>query len=88
MGKRHVVQPPRRRPRWGWAVVGGVVLLAAGALWYTSGGAPRLVLDREVVDLGHLPFEAPARVVFTLTNAGDGPLRLADVPQVKALKGC
>ncbi len=52
------------------------------------GGTPRLVLDREVVDLGYLPFETPARVVFTLTNAGTGSLKLEDVPRVKVLKGC
>jgi hypothetical protein len=52
------------------------------------GGTPRLALDRDTVDLGYLPFETPARVVFTLTNAGDGVLRLAEVPRVKAIKGC
>jgi hypothetical protein len=46
------------------------------------------VVDRTEVDLGSLPFEAPATVVFTLTNAGDGLLRIADVPPVRVLKGC
>jgi hypothetical protein len=73
--------------------LGLVMLVAAGAWWRStspeaSNGTPRLVLDREVVDLGFLPFEAPARAVFTLTNAGDVPLRLADVPRVSVLKGC
>ena len=42
-------------------------------MWSGSGGPnvwgekPRLVVDREVVDLGDLPFDTPARVVFTLT---------------------
>jgi len=71
-----------------------LVAVGAGAFWWfseaqdTSGGTPRLLMDRTEVDLGYLPFEAPARVVFTLTNAGDGLLRLADVPPVKVLKGC
>jgi hypothetical protein len=73
--------------------LGLVTLAVAGAWWRspspeTSNGTPRLVLDREAVDLGFFPFEAPARAVFTLTNAGDGPLRLADVPRVSVLKGC
>lgn len=96
MGKQRGKQRPRRRPRWRWAALAGIVLVAvgAGAFWWfseaqdTSGGTPRLVMDRTEVDLGYLPFEAPARVVFTLTNAGDGLLRLADVPPVKVLKGC
>lgn len=96
MGKRRAKETPPRRPRWWWVAFGGLALIVAGvalAWWHWElpdavGGTPRLVLDREVVDLGVLPFEAPARVVFTLTNAGNGPLRLAEVPRVKALKGC
>jgi hypothetical protein len=71
-------------------------LIAIGAVtaWWlwrapeVSGGTPRLVLDREIVELGYFPFESAARVVFTLTNAGDGVLKLADVPRIKVLKGC
>lgn len=85
----------RRRP-WRWAAFGAVALLAlsGGAFWWfseaqnTAGGTPRLVLDRELVDLGYLRFETPVRVVFMLTNTGDGLLRLTDVPKVKVLKGC
>jgi hypothetical protein len=96
MAKQRGKRTPRRRPRWRWAALGGVILVAVGAAafwWFSevqdaSGGTPRLVVDREVVDLGYLPFEAPARVVFTLTNAGDGSLKLAEVPPVRVLKGC
>jgi hypothetical protein len=96
MGQHRVKQPPPRRRGWRRAAFAAAVLvvLGAGAFWWLSeaqdapGGKPRLVLDREVVDLGALPFEAPARVVFTLTNAGDASLRLADVPPVRVLKGC
>lgn len=96
MGKQWVKQPTPPRWGWRWVVLGVVLLLIGGgaAGWWLSAapdaaaGRPRLVLDRDVVDLGYLPFEAPARVVFTLSNAGDGPLKLADVPRVKAVKGC
>ena len=96
MAKHSRMQPPPRRPRWRWAALGVVVLVAlgAGAFWWlseaqdTPGGRPRLVLDREVVDLGKLPFEKPARVVFTLTNAGNSSLRLDGVPRVQLLQGC
>lgn len=100
MGKRRntprVKQPPPRRPGWRGAAWGALVLVAVGGgglwwlwgAWEASGGTQRLVVDRTEVDLGSLPFEAPARVVFTLTNAGDGLLRIADVPPVRVLKGC
>ena len=97
MSKKKRVEPPApRRGRRRWVVVGVLAAIVAGAgtFWWqsesldTSGGTPRLVVDREVVDLGTLPLEAPARVVFTLTNTGDGALKLADVPRVKAVQGC
>jgi len=93
--KKKKAQPlPARNSRTRWAVVGAVLVIGIAAGWWISGGPdawgdrPRLVLDREVVDLGDLPFDAPARVVFTLTNAGPGLLKLAGVPRVEAVKGC
>ena len=91
-GKR-VARPIPRRAWWPWVALGTAVLIvgATGTFWWdsgASGGRPRLVLDREVVDLGDLPFETPARVVFTLSNAGDGRLEIAGEPRVKAVKGC
>ncbi|MBI4608954.1 MAG: hypothetical protein HY726_08100 [Candidatus Rokubacteria bacterium] len=96
MGKQRARQAPPRRRRWRWAALAALGLIAAAAAgfwWFSeppaaSGGTPRLVVNRTEVDLGDLPFEAPARAVFTLTNAGDGLLRLASVPPVKLLKGC
>lgn len=94
--KKRVAPPGARRGRRRWVMLGVLAAIVAGAgtLWWQSeslgtyGGTPRLVVDREVVELGSLPFEAPARVVFTLTNAGDGALKIAEVPRVKAVQGC
>jgi hypothetical protein len=97
MSKRTKGKDARRRSRWGRRVwlVGGIVLVAAAAgLWFrpapndSSGGTPRLVVDRTEVDLGYRRFDMPARVVFTLTNGGDAPLRLTDSPRVRAVAGC
>ncbi|MBI1892940.1 MAG: hypothetical protein HYS14_02350 [Candidatus Rokubacteria bacterium] len=96
MGKKRIVKPPPRKTRWHRLALGtfGLVAVAAVTAWWlwsapeVSGGTPRLVLDRDVVELGYLPFESPARVMFTLTNTGDGVLKLADIPRVKVLKGC
>lgn len=95
MGKQRLKQPPSKRSMRRWAAFGILGLVAVVAAFWgfrepreAAGGTPRLVLDHDVVELGTLPFEAPARVVFTMTNTGEGPLRLADVPRVRALKGC
>lgn len=94
MKKRKGQPVPARSSRMRWAAVGTVLVIGTVAGWWISGGPdawgdrPRLIVDREVVDLGDLPFDAPARVVFTLTNAGPGTLKLAGVPRVEAVKGC
>ncbi|MBI3456310.1 MAG: hypothetical protein HY002_11045 [Candidatus Rokubacteria bacterium] len=85
---------PRVRRRATLAVV--VVLVAAAGMvaWLTwpsvtaEGGVPRLVVEQPEVDLGYRRYESPVRAVFTLTNAGDGPLRLVETPRVRAVAGC
>ncbi len=87
-----------RAPRWRSWTLAVIVLLAAAAgggwwLWRTpepeaSGGTPRLVLDRDTIDLGPMALNTPARATFTLTNAGDGTLRITGVSSVRALEGC
>jgi hypothetical protein len=94
MGKKRGQSASPRRSRMRWAVLAVVLLVGLLGGWWIAGGPdrwgppPRLVLDREVVDLGDLPYGAPARAVFTLTNAGPGTLKLAGVPRVEAVKGC
>lgn len=100
MGKHHGNRvngrTPAPRRRWrGWAMVAVAVVLVGAAggwiLWAppeAAGGTPRLVLDRDTVDLGSVPFETPARVVFTLTNEGDGALTILNTPRVEAVEGC
>lgn len=74
-------------------VVVGVALVATGAWWLLgsggiAGGTPSLAVDREVIELGRYPFDKWARATFTLSNTGDGPLRILNDPDVSALKGC
>jgi hypothetical protein len=69
------------------------VLVAAGLSWWVwdrraADGVPRLAVDHETIDLGQLPFSAPARATFTLTNTGTGSLRIVEAPRVKVLQGC
>jgi hypothetical protein len=87
----------RGRGGWArWALAAGAIIVAAagGTLWLRSApkeanaGTPRLVVDRTEVDLGYRRFDTPARVVFTLTNAGNAPLRLTESPPVRVIAGC
>jgi len=86
----------RRGGRVRWALAAGamIVAAAAGTLWLrpapreANAGTPRLVVDRTEVDLGYRRFDTPARVAFTLTNAGDAPLRLVEAPRVTIIAGC
>jgi hypothetical protein len=94
MKKRQDQQLPTVRSWRRWAMLGGVLVVGMAAVWWVAGGPnawgekPRLVVDRDAVDLGDLPFDTPAHVVFTLTNSGEGTLTLAGAPRVEAVKGC
>lgn len=90
--------PPPRRSGRARAVIAlslAAVALAGGGAWWawshretTGPGTPRLAVDRTAADLGYRRFDEPTRVVFTLTNAGDGVLRLSGVPRVEVVAGC
>jgi hypothetical protein len=97
MSKQGKGKHTKTRSGWGRRalLVGGIALVVvAGGLWLRPaskqpvGGTPRLVVDRTEVDLGYRRFDTPARVVFTLTNAGDAPLRLMESPPVRVIAGC
>ena len=97
MGKHKIPKPrPRARDRRVVVVLAAAIVLAlgGGAYWWGAespepvGGTPRLVLDREVIDVCDVAFETPVNAVFTLKNTGAGVLLLADVPRVKVLAGC
>ena len=93
--KRRDPRRPSGRALW-WALLAAVIVATAGTvtLWLrpapkaATAGTPRLVVDRTEVDLGYRRFETPVRVVFTLTNVGDTPLRLTEVPRVRVVAGC
>lgn len=76
------------------------MLLVAGSLliWTSSParpaatpavtGAPRLAIDRTLVDEGYVKLDTPVRTVFRLRNVGDQPLHILGEPQVELVEGC
>ncbi len=51
-------------------------------------GGPRLVVDRDLIDFGTVPFDHVVQARFHVRNVGDQPLRLAEDPKVVAVEGC
>jgi hypothetical protein len=70
----------------GLAVSGAAISLALGGR--SSGGTPNIVVAEEMVDHGDVVVNTPVRSSFTITNTGDGPLQILNVPQVELLEGC
>ena len=101
MGKKRKkgFTPQRKRNRLPLFLVVAGAILIAGVIWMRSGnentenisetdGAPRLVVDQDKVDYGDVKLNTPIETVFTIQNAGDGPLEILGVPQVELVDGC
>lgn len=80
-------------------VTGAALVAAVATIVFTRSGAPDpagdgetgtpvLRVDRDRIDLGEVPLGESVEAHFTLTNAGDGTVRLARVPYVEAVAGC
>jgi hypothetical protein len=89
---------PHRRPlRWRrWSLVVAVGIGVASAATYAhwpaaplpTGGTPRMIVDRTVIDFGDVPYDRFVDAIFTVTNAGDGVMTIGNRPAVSATKGC
>lgn len=102
--KRTKALPKRGFPPWLWLAVGGAVLLIIGGLglvWSSSdagvvtlditpevAGAPRLAVDREVIDEGYIKLNNTVRTTFRLRNVGDESLHILGEPAVELVEGC
>lgn len=53
-----------------------------------AGGAPKLVVDKEKMDLGTFALGRTIEVKFNVTNAGDQPLTFTGSPYIEVVKGC
>lgn len=68
----------------------GLMSVGVGFRWPVEAGeaprgTPRLVVDRTEIDLANRQFDTPAQAVFTLSNAGDARLTVAEEPPVEIL---
>ncbi len=54
----------------------------------SSKSGPRLVVDKDVFDVGIVPYDWPLYAHFILSNNGDAPLVLSEVPLVRIEEGC
>lgn len=92
----------QQAPRRAWlpwvAVIGALVLIAGGLILWNSSrnrptvtpqvtGAPKLAVDKTVVDEGYVQFNVPVKTTFRLSNVGDQPLKITSVP-VELVEGC
>jgi hypothetical protein len=81
-------------------MLGGIVVLGLTIFFATRGpqapanfapavtGSPKLVADREEVDVGDVPLGQTVEVSFEIANTGDKPLRFIEAPYVEVVEGC
>ena len=95
--------PPTSKRRWrAWALLSVVLVIAGiGAAMASSrrsavrlapsaphDGAPRLLVDKEMVDFGAVPYRKKIEATFELANGGREVLEFTEVPYIEVVKGC
>ncbi len=50
--------------------------------------APRLVIDKEVIDFGAVPYRKMIEAKFEITNGGKEVLEFTQAPYIEVVKGC
>lgn len=94
---------PKQKPKRGlwplWLSLAGLALVVI-AVWAVLGsneqtnarievkGAPRLKVDKEVIDRGDIKLGNPVRDDIRVTNVGDQPLRFTEAPYIEVKEGC
>lgn len=94
-------QQAAQRKRLIAVAVGAIGLLVVGvaALLLTRGGSPtgyeaeyaggpRLSLEQDLYDYGYVKHDTVITTDVEITNVGDAPLQIAEVPVVEVREGC
>ncbi|MEJ5199569.1 MAG: hypothetical protein WHX53_11655 [Anaerolineae bacterium] len=100
--KTDVAPSQQRRLLPIFAIVAALLLIAVGVMLARRTGAPagaaagtpavvnapRLAVDRTLIDFGKVPLDVPVRATFRLSNVGDRPLQILKQPVVEVKAGC
>lgn len=92
----------RQRKLMAFGIAGVILALVAGGLLIafastgsdkpsvpvTVSGAPRLTIDRELIDFGDVPMGKMVTASFNLSNTGDQPLTISHPPVPEVVQGC
>ena len=71
------------------AVAAGVSrTVAPAASARAHDGAPKLVIDKDVIDFGAVPYRKMIEATFEITNAGKEVLEVTEAPFIEVVKGC
>lgn len=94
---------PKSRPKRSlgplWLALGGLVLVLVAGWAILNGnpqpkadievkGAPRLKVEKDVIDHGDLKLGTPIKDAVRVTNVGDQPLRFTAAPYLEVKQGC
>lgn len=82
-----------------WLALAGLTLVIAAVWGVVAGGsqgnanvevkgAPRLKVEKEMIDRGNVKLGTPLRDDIRVTNVGDQPLRFIEAPYVEVKEGC
>lgn len=96
------VTPTTKRPRKIWRLLSAALAaVAIGGVAYGASqtpmsmvatrphdGAPRLVVDKDVVDFGAVPYRRKIEAKFEITNGGNAVLEFTQAPYIEVVKGC
>ncbi len=91
--KKYRQHKPGKNFPWAIAVLGGLLLLAAGFLFARQGrdgggGTPSITVDQNKIDYGYVQFGNNKTFAIQVTNTGTGTLRFNDKPYIEVLQGC
>ncbi|MBA4071176.1 MAG: hypothetical protein C0497_04965 [Gemmatimonas sp.] len=96
------ITPTTKRPRRIWRVLSaGLAVVAIGGVAFGVSrtpmslvaarpheGAPRLVVDKDVVNFGAVPYRKMIEAKFAITNGGKEVLEFTEAPYIEVVKGC
>jgi len=78
---------------WVMAAFGGILIIAAIALFASQNGgggsgAPAIAVDQPKIDYGYVKFGENKTFAIQVANTGAGTLRFTEKPYIEVLEGC